>query len=214
MNIRLDPSMVDWLKRPQTAGRKMLAVFLTEDEAATGHPLRQFVRSLVQPGVAEAAMQAAVASKFNFDLNDALEIEGHLPLRKELLTAAHDSLSRLATADPSNAGWQHDLAGSFQRMAVMAARAGNRAEAAEYFAGCRSTLKGMQARGMYLDQAVASLLAQLDQSSIQNYAPLITSAANILQQMEQAGQANLVAPLRQQLQAKLPSARKKWWKLW
>lgn len=36
----------------------------------------------------------------------------------------------------------------------------------------------------------------------------------LLQQLEQAGHANLAAPLRQQLQAKLPNSRKKWWKLW
>ena len=99
-----------------TSGSKMLALFLTEDEATTGHPLRQFVRALVRPGVAEAATQAAVANKFNFDLNDALEIEGHLPLRKELLTAAHESLLNLAAADPSNAGWQRDLSVSQKKV--------------------------------------------------------------------------------------------------
>jgi tetratricopeptide (TPR) repeat protein len=99
-----------------TSGSKMLALFLTEDEATAGHPLRQFARALVRSGVAEAATQAAVANKFNFDLNDALEIEGHLPLRKELLTAAHDSLSNLAAADPSNAGWQRDLSVSHDRI--------------------------------------------------------------------------------------------------
>ena len=97
-----------------TSGSKMLALFLTEDETVTGQPLRQFVLSLMQSG--EAATQAAIANKFNFDLNDALEIEGHLPLRKALLTAARDSLSHLAAVDPSNAGWQEDLSVSHDRI--------------------------------------------------------------------------------------------------
>jgi hypothetical protein len=35
----------------------------------------------------------------------------------------------------------------------------------------------------------------------------------LLQQLELAGHADLAAPLRQQLQTKLPASRKKWWKI-
>ncbi|MEI7940889.1 MAG: DUF4062 domain-containing protein, partial [Verrucomicrobiota bacterium] len=124
-----------------TSGSKMLALFLTEDEATTGHPLRQFALALVRPGVAEAATQAAVANKFNFDLNDALEIEGHLPLRKELLKAAHDSLSNLAAADPSNAGWQRDLSVSQGQVGDVLLAQGDLAGAQQAY---RESLAGMQ----------------------------------------------------------------------
>jgi tetratricopeptide (TPR) repeat protein len=99
-----------------TSGSKMLALFLAEDDATAGHPLRQFVRSLVQSGVTEASTQAVVANKFTFDLNDALEIEGHLPLRKKLLSSAQTSQTNLAAANPSNAGRQHDLSASHNKL--------------------------------------------------------------------------------------------------
>jgi tetratricopeptide (TPR) repeat protein len=91
-------------------GSRLLALFLAEDEAAEGHPLRQFVLSLAEVG--ENGLRAAVANRFNFDLNDALEVDGHLPLRKELLEAAQRALALLAAADPSKAVWQHELAAS------------------------------------------------------------------------------------------------------
>jgi len=103
-----------------TSSSKMLALFLIEDEATACYPLRQFVLTLVQPGAApgvtEVKTQAEVANKFIFELNDALEIEGHLRLRKELLTSANDSLSHLVSTDLSNTGWQRDLSVSLNKL--------------------------------------------------------------------------------------------------
>ncbi|MFH0953762.1 MAG: DUF4062 domain-containing protein [Verrucomicrobiota bacterium] len=42
----------------------------------------------------------------------------------------------------------------------------------------------------------------------------IERAEKILQQLERSGHADLIAPLRQQLQAKLAVPRKKWWRWW
>ncbi|MCK9603413.1 MAG: tetratricopeptide repeat protein [Candidatus Omnitrophica bacterium] len=98
-----------------TSESKMLALFLSEDETEnSNHPLRQFVLSLLDVGGNK--LQAVVANKFNSALNDALGIEGHLFLRKELLEATQHSLACLTEIDPSNVDWQHGLSNNCVRI--------------------------------------------------------------------------------------------------
>lgn len=97
-----------------TSESRLLALFLTEDEAVAGHPLRQFVLALLGVGVNE--LRAAVANKFIFDLHDALAIEGHLRERKELLEAARATLTGLTVHDPGNTGWLRNLSVSHEKL--------------------------------------------------------------------------------------------------
>lgn len=92
-----------------TSDSKPLALFLSEDQAVAGQPLRQFVLSLVQSGVADAETLAAVSDKFNFDLNNALAIDGHLSLRRSLLDASRTVLTNLTATDPTKTDWQREL---------------------------------------------------------------------------------------------------------
>ncbi|MDP1590273.1 MAG: tetratricopeptide repeat protein [Prosthecobacter sp.] len=91
-----------------------LALFLSEDEALVGHPLRSFVLTLLE--VENPDLQAAVAHEFIFDLNDGLEVGGHLLLRRELLVGAANALARPVDSDPSTTAWQRDLSESQRRI--------------------------------------------------------------------------------------------------
>jgi len=93
---------------------RMLALFLGEDEGTPSRHLRRFVLSLLSVGDAE--LRAAVARKINFYLNDALELEGRLPLRKGLLDGTLGTFQQLVAADPGNVEWQRDLSVSQDRV--------------------------------------------------------------------------------------------------
>ncbi|MDP8256308.1 MAG: tetratricopeptide repeat protein [Candidatus Alcyoniella australis] len=70
---------------------------------------------LVQPGLASVRV-AALCNRFQFDLEDALAITGNLVPRLRLLISTRDAGERLATADPSNTGWQRDLSVSHNKL--------------------------------------------------------------------------------------------------
>ncbi|MEI7941496.1 MAG: hypothetical protein WCK27_32865, partial [Verrucomicrobiota bacterium] len=85
---------------------------------------------------------------------------------------------RLALADPTNAGWQRNLAGSLKRQAFVAAQLGEASEAAEYLRQCHTALQGMRNRGMQLDPELAAGLGQLNQAAASNYAGIVEAAAS------------------------------------
>ncbi|MCX6901873.1 MAG: hypothetical protein NT105_24590, partial [Verrucomicrobia bacterium] len=85
-----------------TAGTQTLAnriLVATDAEANTA--VDWTTSLLAEPGL-ELAQVAALANRFQFDLNDALENEGRLGPRRRLLDATRAAGERLAAADPSN----------------------------------------------------------------------------------------------------------------
>jgi len=102
-----------------------------------------------------------VANKFNFGLNGALEVEGHLPLRKEPLQTARGALSHLALADPSNAGWQRDLAVSHFKLATFARQSGDEAGFMTELRACFEVLQQMKRRNLHFEPQMAQVYQQL-----------------------------------------------------
>ena len=82
--------------------------------------------------------------------------------RRALLEGALSAAERLASADPSNATWQRDLAVSHYKLAGIHRGAGNAAEERAALLRCREVLRGMRAAGMFLDPPIARLLAELE----------------------------------------------------
>lgn len=86
---------------------RMLALFLAEDEATDGHPLRKFVISLMKGG--PPALRAEVADKLQREVNEVLSEEGHLLTRRDLLFGARDTFRQLTRHDGRHAPWWRGL---------------------------------------------------------------------------------------------------------
>jgi tetratricopeptide (TPR) repeat protein len=92
------------------------AVQSAADDAARER-LTKWIATLMDGDNDERA--GRVAQAFVFDLNDALAITGEARTegpRFDLLRSARRSLAGLASADPSNAVWQHDLSVSHNKI--------------------------------------------------------------------------------------------------
>jgi len=69
----------------------------------------------------------------------------NLPAALESFKASHAIFERLAKADPSNAGWQRDLALSHGRVAIILARQGERERALGAFRQGRNIIAKLKA---------------------------------------------------------------------
>jgi tetratricopeptide (TPR) repeat protein len=115
LGTRDAPRVARYYARP-AAGSRLLAQYLIEDSGTAGHSLRVFVLSLVNCPEVPNETASGLVNKFNFDLNEAIAVEGHLPLRRELLETAVSAAQRLALGDPSNADWQRDSSVSQEKV--------------------------------------------------------------------------------------------------
>jgi len=83
-----------------------------------------------------------------------------------------------------------------------------------YWEAAETALQELLARGEPVEEIAPKMIVCLLNA---HETPLESDAGRIqtlFQQLEQAGHADLAAPLREQLQAKLPGTSKKWWKFW
>jgi hypothetical protein len=79
-------------------------------------------------------------------IGDVLVEQGNLPAALDAFKASHAIFDRLAKADPGNAGWQRNLALSFERVAMVEAQQGARDRATGLFRQGRDIIAGLKAR--------------------------------------------------------------------
>ena len=115
------------------AGVKILSLCLAEDEMLPDHPLQSFVLSWVQSDLVDPTTRGRVAHRFIFDLNTALEVEGHLRLRKTVLMAAQSALAKLAESDSNNIEWRRALCASHGKLGEISRSQGDLAGSTKCF---------------------------------------------------------------------------------
>ena len=135
------------------------------------------VKRLADTDPSNARLQRAL-SVIQEKIGDVFHEQGDLP---DAIKAFQDSLTigkRLADADPRNAVWQSDVIGSFKRLAIVAAKSGERAQAAEYLASAHRAIKAIETNRMYVDKSIIPFFDELERTSSMNYGPMIAEASN------------------------------------
>jgi tetratricopeptide (TPR) repeat protein len=81
-----------------------------------GNPRLDWMLSLLDEPALVAEEQGALCGRYHFELFDALENDAPLATRLAVVRRTNEVLQQLCRQAPGNAGWQHDLTASHDRM--------------------------------------------------------------------------------------------------
>jgi len=116
------------------------------------NPGLEWTCSLLKQKGVRGAQAGLVCQRCNFDLLDAIQNDSGLPTQGSLVRAAQGALSSLAAQDPTNAGWQRDLAASYTRLGAVSLLRMRVIEWWRYWDSCLRTLRRMRGGRMFLDK--------------------------------------------------------------
>jgi hypothetical protein len=94
-------------------------------------------------------------------VGDVLRAQGDLAGALKAYRGSLAVATRLAAADPSNAGWQRDLAVSHYKLAMFARQQGNEAGLESELRMCFEVLHAMKQRNLHFDPQLAQVYQQL-----------------------------------------------------
>lgn len=95
-------------------------------------------------------------------VGEALTAAGNLAGARESYRASLSIAERLSSSVPGNAEWQRDCVVANFKLAGVVNMAGEKEEEDKHLIECMEGLRGMKAKGMFLDPPLVKLLEDLE----------------------------------------------------